>query len=277
MQEFKEHFYSLPLKSLSDLSLYSAGMEDCAPGYHFGPRYRPYQLIHFITRGTGTLSINDVDLRLHQGEAFIIPAGTVSYYEASRNDPWSYAWISFLGIRAEEYSHQLLNMANRPFVLEGLDTTHYAGIIRQILALRGNDTSRYFQSNGLLLQIIGGLFADFQQDAAMPHDSYLAEEIKYYLDTNYGEKIVLAGLARRFNIHPNYLTRIFRQSFGTTPKQYLIERKLQKACQLLISTSLNISTIANSLGFDDALAFSRCFKKKYALSPLAYRQEKRIP
>lgn len=50
MKEYKETQHSLIYKSNTDLSFYSAGYEDCLPGYHYGPKYRSYDLIHFVLK-----------------------------------------------------------------------------------------------------------------------------------------------------------------------------------------------------------------------------------
>ncbi len=60
-----------------------------------------------------------------------------------------------------------------------------------------------------------------------------------------------------------------------TPKQFLTKRKIDKACQLLSDTDLPVGMIAQTLGFDDQMAFSKVFKKHMELSPSAFRQEQR--
>ena len=62
MKEYKETQHSIHYKSLSDLSFYSAGYEECKPSYSYGPKYRNYQLIHFVLSGEGTLHINEQTL-----------------------------------------------------------------------------------------------------------------------------------------------------------------------------------------------------------------------
>ena len=89
----------------------------------------------------------------------------------------------------------------------------------------------------------------------------IADEIKFHLDMHYSDKLKLKEVARKFGVHPNYLTRIFREKYDIAPKQYLLHLKLEKACQLLRSTDLRVATIAGSMGFDDAMAFSKLFKK----------------
>ena len=73
MIEYKETRHTLQQKQISDLSLYSAGYEACAPGHHYGPIYRAYQLIHFILSGKGVLEIDGHTFQLGAGDAFLIP------------------------------------------------------------------------------------------------------------------------------------------------------------------------------------------------------------
>lgn len=275
MKEYKETQHSLLYKSTSDLSFYSAGYEECAPGYSYGPKFRSYQLIHFVLKGRGVLHINEHVFQLSAGDAFLIPSGRISYYEASKEDPWCYAWISFLGINSETYLYQIMTSVDDVYIVHGLDVEKYKNAIFEILAMGGNPTSQFFQANGILYSIMSRLFEDIGfQEESWGKDS-VADEVKFYLDTNYAEKIVLKDVAKNFGIHPNYMTRIFHEKFGVSPKKYLMDLKLKKACRLLTTTSLPISVISGSLGFDDQLAFSRLFKKEFKDAPSLYRKRSR--
>ena len=66
MIEYKETKHSLVYKANSDLSLYSAGYEECTPGYSYGPTLRSYQLIHFVLNGEGVFRINEHVFHLKQ-------------------------------------------------------------------------------------------------------------------------------------------------------------------------------------------------------------------
>ncbi|MGE9942476.1 AraC family transcriptional regulator [Bariatricus sp. SGI.161] len=277
MKEYKETHHSLMYKSNSDLSLYSAGYEECASGYSYGPKIRSYHLIHFVLYGKGELHINEHIFQLSAGDAFLIPAGKVSYYEASKADPWCYAWISFLGINSQMYLYQLMTSSDDVYIIHGLDTVKYKERIFDIIALQGASTSSYFQANGVLFQIMAMLFDDIGFQESNWGKNSVIDEIKYYLDINYAEKIKLQDMAKSFGIHPNYLTRIFHETYGISPKQYIMDLKLKKARRLLTTTELSVSVIASSLGFDDQLAFSKVFKKEYSVSPTEYRKQSRIP
>lgn len=274
MKEYIENHNSLMYKLTSDLSFYSAGYEECAPGYGYGPKYRPYHLIHFVVRGKGTLHINEHIFHISAGDCFLIPAGKVSYYEASKTDPWCYAWANFLGINSQMYLYQLMSTSKDKYILHNLDTVKYKELIFKIMSMKGNSTSKYLLSNSTFLQILAMLFDEVKFSDNNLKKLSIIDEIKFYLDVNYTEKVKLKDLARKFGIHPNYLTRMFHAKYGISPKQYLTSLRLYRACKLLTTTDLSIAIIASSLGFDDQFIFSKIFKKEYDMSPFVYRKEK---
>ena len=118
--------------------------------------------------------------------------------------------------------------------------------------------------------------SDLFEDVGFNEESWgkdsVADEVKFFLDVNYADRIVLKDVARSFGIHPNYLTRTFHEKFGVSPKKYILDLKLKKACRLLTTTELPVSVISGSLGFDDQLAFSRIFRKNLSVSPSEYRK-----
>lgn len=272
MKEYKETAHNLLYKSTSDLSIYSAGYEECSPGYSYGPHIRSYYVMHFVLSGKGSLHINQHTFDCQEGDVFIIPAGKVSFYQASSIDPWCYAWLNFLGINAEMYVYQLMTATDDVYVLHGLEMEKYKKCIFEILSILNNNTSSYFRANSILLRIMSYLFEDVGFHEENWGKISIADEIKFYLDMKYSEKIKLQEVAKKFNIHPNYMTRIFHEKFGCSPKQYLMDLKLKKACRLLTTTELPVSVISSSLGFEDQLTFSKVFKKEYQISPTRYRK-----
>jgi AraC-like DNA-binding protein len=272
MKEYKETNHTLLFKSLSDFAFYCAGLEECEPKHNYGPICRSYQLIHFILSGRGKLHINDHVFTVSEGDAFIIPSNKVAYYEADSENPWHYVWIGFLGINSQMYTYQLMNSTNEIYVFHNLDINKYKENIFKIIELQGSSTSNYFKANSILFDIMSSLYEDLNFNEDFGFKNSLADEIKFFMDINYPEKIKIVDIAKTFGIHPNYLSKIFSQKYELSPKRYLIELKLKKACKLLTTTELPISIIANSLGFDDQLAFSKIFKKELSISPSEYRK-----
>ena len=65
----------------------------------------------------------------------------------------------------------------------------------------------------------------------------------------------------------------FRSVTGTTPNQYVTDQRLEYARELLMETDASVMQIARQCGFEDVFYFSRCFKKRFHLSPREYRKE----
>ena len=77
--------------------------------------------------------------------------------------------------------------------------------------------------------------------------------------------------AQRLAIHVNHLNKILKENTGKTTTEIIGSRIVQEAKILLKQTSWNVSEIAYSLGFEELAHFSNFFKKRTALTPLAFR------
>lgn len=98
-----------------------------------------------------------------------------------------------------------------------------------------------------------------------------AETILYYIHNHYYEKITSEILADLCYMNESHFCRFFKKSFGKTPLSYINEYRIEKACDLLATTSSSITEIALSTGFEDINYFSRTFKKLKGVSPSQFR------
>ena len=272
MKEFIELAKTLSQKNISDLAVHNMGYEQCRPGYHYGPRVCPYDIIHFVQKGKGELFINDMTLQVEEDDAFIIPAGKIASYQASSDDPWKYYWIGYLGTSSAQYTAHLISSCKDKYVLRDVEVSEYTALIKEGAALLGVSNTNFLRANSILYQILARLAEAVNTPDRKPLSMHLAEEIRYYLEMKYYEPIKMQQVADRFGIHPNHLTRLFRQQYQVTPKQFVTTLKMQKAMQLLETSDTPISLIAAALGYDDQLAFSRAFHQFAKVSPSVYRE-----
>ena len=82
----------------------------------------------------------------------------------------------------------------------------------------------------------------------------------------------VSDLAAELNLSPNYLSGLLKTLTGLTTRQHIHEQLIAKAKEQLSTTSLSVSEIAYSLGFEHSQSFSKLFKSKTNLSPLEFRQ-----
>ena len=79
-------------------------------------------------------------------------------------------------------------------------------------------------------------------------------------------------MAQRAGVDRTRLYRLFKRQLDVSPQQYLIRYRLQVAKQLLSSTSLRVSEIANSCGFADNASFCRHFRAQFSMTPSRFRR-----
>jgi len=109
-----------------------------------------------------------------------------------------------------------------------------------------------------------------QKRASLNHQ--LVEEIRQYLDENFAADITLSAMANRYNISPSYLSLLFTERTGKNFIDYLTERRIKKAKELLKHTDMKIYEVSNAVGYKDSFYFSNCFKKIAGMSPSEYRK-----
>ncbi len=94
-----------------------------------------------------------------------------------------------------------------------------------------------------------------------------------FINDNLEENFSLAALAAHVGVSPYYLARLFKQSTGRTPHQYLIERRIEKAKRLLVERSdLSIVELAYELGFANHSHFTKFFHRLVGITPKDYRE-----
>ncbi len=94
---------------------------------------------------------------------------------------------------------------------------------------------------------------------------------KDLVDGRYFEPLVVADLARAAGLSQAYFSREFRRTFGESPHQYLLTRRLERAASLLRSTDRPVTEICFAVGLNSLGSFTTSFGRVFGLRPLAYR------
>ena len=98
-----------------------------------------------------------------------------------------------------------------------------------------------------------------------------------YIQLHYKDKILTDDLAEQANISERECYRIFRNGLGTTPAEFIITWRLQKAGELLQGTKKSIMEVAQETGFETSSYFCKLFKQRYHLTPNKYRKYSENP
>jgi AraC-like DNA-binding protein len=253
------------------LSVFQCGWQRCHSSHVAGIGVREHYVLHYIIAGKGSFHCGGQVYPLGPNEGFLImPYEKISYC-AGQDDPWEYLWIAFNGAEAGEYLALTGLGKDHPIFKYDRDDQMKKHMWNALSASK-NDQTLGFAMIGHLFLILACLV---RQNTMLPpkrlSSQYLERALKYIAE-NYAYKIGVADLARFVGIERSYLYKIFIRQIGRAPQEYLNDYRINKAVDLLRTTTLSITEIADSIGFDDVAHFSHLFKKKKLLSPLKFRQ-----
>jgi AraC-like DNA-binding protein len=115
----------------------------------------------------------------------------------------------------------------------------------------------------------------YYENSAPNHGRALIDlsKIIAYIDCNLGENRSVEELSKMANMSLRTFQRRFQDILGVSPVQYILEKRLEKACQLLKDSNIQISEVSYEVGFQTTTYFSRAFKKSTGLSPKQYQMQ----
>lgn len=119
-------------------------------------------------------------------------------------------------------------------------------------------------------EVMGNVEAFLQGDDTI-------SEIQIYIQKHYAENITLHMLAEKFYLHPNYLSRLFKEKAGKNFVDYLTEVRMEKVKDLLLNTNYKIIEICSMTGYDNPRYFSKVFKQVTGTTPREFREQKCRP
>ena len=248
-----EHDVIITDEGLFGLNPVQFGYEDCDKSHSFGPAVRTHWLIHFVVSGFGFFRIGDKEYRVKPGEMFVIPPYVETYYEADSVNPWSYIWIGFTadGKLPKELSDTIVCPEAESIFVSMKKCADYSLGRSAYLAAR-----------------LWDLFALLSEDEN--HKYSYVEKALEFIHSNYMHDITVEKIAQYLNLDRTYFSVIFKKEIGQSPKQYLVDYRMNIAAALIIKRQIGISVVANSVGYSDLYTFSKMFKRHFGVSPSNY-------
>ena len=267
-----------PSMTFVDLGLYQFGREDCEPAHSFGPAIRNHYLFHYILAGKGTFMWRDSKghdntIVLKAGQGFLIFPGQITTYVADDRVPWEYCWLEFDGLRAKE-SLELMGLSVNQPIYNPIHHEFETKMKDEMIYIVRNKKETPFHLIGHLYIFLDALTRSvrtYRTTTSKVRDFYIKEALAY-IDNNYMRDISIEDIAESSGLNRSYFGKIFRESVGKTPQEFLINYRMIKAAQLLRLTNYPIHEIGNAVGYPNQLHFSRAFKSVYGVSPRNWRK-----
>lgn len=223
--------------------------------------------LEFIIAGTGQVHAGEVTFAPRAGDTYFLPAGISHHYASDRREPWEKIWINLSGSYLEELSARFGIAGLYHFPM--LDTSDLLQKF-QYYAQRPDRLDTAEKCVGLITQLFFRM--SVAGHASAQHTRTPVQLMLDYIAQHETDSIRLEQLALVSGKSPSQAERLFRAATGTPPYRYVLNRKIELACQLLTETGMPIRDIASYLSFDDEFYFSGLFRQKKGLSPTQYRK-----
>lgn len=272
-----QDFAIFPSMTFVDLGLYQFGREDCDPAHSFGPAIRNHYLFHYILNRKGTFMWQDRkghehSATLRAGQGFLISPRQITTYVADERIPWEYCWLEFDGLRAKESLERTGLSVNDPVYTPVHQK--YTDIMRdEMLYIVRNKKEAPLHLIGHLYIFIDALtrsVRDYKPSEGNVKDFYIKEALAF-IEHNYMNDISVEDIAESSGLNRSYFGKIFKESVGKSPQEFLISYRMIKAAELLRMTRYSVNEIGNAVGYPNQLHFSRAFKNVYGVSPRNWR------
>ncbi|HJC22112.1 MAG TPA: AraC family transcriptional regulator [Candidatus Eisenbergiella merdavium] len=246
--------------------------------YHIEREHSPLHCLEYVISGEGHIVMEGREYRPKAGDAYLLAAGKDHSYWADGERPWKKIWMNISGPLADALvaGYGLADAV----VFENCPV--YAQFWEFLRVCRASGkNSRELSERAVLLfhEILLKLSENLRsaRQRADGRERSAAEETafqtKEYIDAHIYEKITMPELAQAASLSASQLSRIFRKVYGQSPYDYVLARKTDTACRLLLNTGMSVKEVAYRLGFADEHYFSNVFSKRTGLPPGRYRTE----
>lgn len=243
------------------------------------PHYIESYCMHLIIGGQGTYYLNNIRYDVGQGQLMIVSPGTLfeGYHDSKHPlDVYSLRFHAALMYR-EDDMWQLLSADPEKFPLVGIYQLYYTQDIMDLFTQmyelefpgRIGDFSN-LRKQSLLREIIHSVLQDMLLRENSSDTIMLVESTIEFLNSHYKEDISVSQLAERAGLSISQYCKLFKERTGYSPKEYLIQLRINRAKQLLEISRGNMKNIAWQVGYTDEFYFSRIFKKVVGISPSEY-------
>ena len=233
--------------------------EYSTPMISFGRTVNHNELI-FHFSGHATVYFDDLVLETNPNTIRFLPQGETKRYDVLRHERGECIDVCFRADRP---------LSDHAFVIDVAHNEKLGALFKKLFSTWvSKKEGYYFESVSLLYRI----FAEMQKDISVPkqHRSKIAPAVEMIHSEFLTRDFALCELAAACNMGESYFQKLFKEIHGISPKRYIIQLKINHACDLLRLGRYTVTQIAELCNFSDIYFFSRQFKEYTGITPTQF-------
>ncbi len=266
--------YAEKPERISDLIAFYAGTEEpLPPGYVSGPIIRDCYIFEYCHTGKGKVVINNNSFDISAGQGFFTFPGAVVSLMTDENVPWGKSWVCITGTRVRYFLDLMGINEEHPIFpwdncSKALDEIHH--IIEELKPQGEFDEFNRNICANRLFKLLLSLCREYdtKQTPRQKQSEYINRALRF-IEYNYNRSITVDEIADYVGLNRTYFSTIFKEHMKQTPHQYLMDYKMNKACQFFANPNSTVASVGASIGYEPQV-FSRLFKAQMGITPMQY-------
>lgn len=247
-------------------------------GYYFNPDkgriLKEYQLI-YITEGEGVLETKSGGLfAIRRGMMFVLFPGEWHTYYPNYKTGWGHYWIGFCSPEVDSWIVNEYCSKESPVFKIGINE-EIVSLFRKAIDVANGEQSLYQRVLGGLVTYLVALMCSIDQNFRVENDDFSSkiDNACALMRELIDQPVSMHEIAKRSGMGYSLFRKLFKEKMHHAPSQFFQNLKIQKAIELLTTTTLPVKEIAYQLNFETPAYFSARFRKQTGKSPIEYREK----
>ncbi len=248
------------------LRMTMCGVTDYPGNYRIHRKNSNIWVFEYVCRGKGYYFTDGKKYYPEEGDVYIVKQSSDHEYGCSKDDHWRKIWFNFTG--------SLVGELLKSYSIDDVDIVHdcqdLEPVFRECLQeMQDYPDDAHLHSTMVLHKLVFHINKHIHSGSGRTSD--VAKQLKSRLDREVCSGVTLSEIIESFPLSESQLIRKFKEAYGCTPYAYLLNSRLELAKSMLLNTTGSVSHISGVTGFSNPYYFSALFKKKFGVSPAAYR------
>ena len=231
-----------------------------------------YQLLYFAS-GKGYFNFDGQERVITKGNMILFRPGVSQIYNIYAEDKPETYWVHFTGSDVDLLLDYYQMPKNESVFFTGT-SPDYQWLFRQMIQELQLQRVNYEDLLNMNLRHIFLIINRYLQEGNDIGTETLdeVERATHFFREHYNEQIIIENYARDHGMTANWFTQSFKKVTKFTPMQYIVHLRMTNAMNMIDSTDCNITQVANAVGYDNSMYFSKVFKKYTGMTPTEYKR-----
>ncbi|MBT9371310.1 AraC family transcriptional regulator [Rhizobium sp. CSW-27] len=229
----------------------------------------PFTVLQHTIGGRGNLRYESRTMQLKPGETLLLLIPHNHRYWLEKGDRWDFFWMSMNGEEALRIHRLILSIAGPVLRLQPATIDHLAHCCHRLMTggeTPGAASAIAYEAAMVLYDDVFGSHPTFAQEYRT------LQHVLAHIENNLDQRLSVADLAEVAGLSRAHFSRIFANSEGLPPAEFVLQKRLRRAAKLLTKTAdMPIKEVAALCGFEDPNYFSKVFRRLYGTNPSDFR------